>query len=84
MHKEVEDVRLQIEPLLRTKPVPRLFIKDKPNMDRKEAETGQPMINKWSVYTAYRYCAVGVVRNTLCFLGAQAIYLLTCFIVSLV
>ncbi|KAF6031395.1 CCDC154 [Bugula neritina] len=55
LHKEVEDVRLQIEPLLRTKPVPRLFIKDKPNMDRKEAETGQPMINKWSVYTAYRW-----------------------------
>ena len=55
LKKEVEDVRLQIEPLLRTKPVPRLFIKDDPNMDRDKAEKGQPDINKWSMYTAYRY-----------------------------
>lgn len=54
----LDDLRLQVEPLLRTKPVPRLFVKAKPDMDRDEAEANQPDINKWSVYSAYRYPAI--------------------------
>ncbi|XP_064594874.1 coiled-coil domain-containing protein 154-like isoform X2 [Liolophura sinensis] len=56
LHLQVVSLKAMVEPLVDAPPQPRLFITDPDEKDRKRAEKHAPAINKWSIYTAYRWC----------------------------
>ena len=56
LQDDVVRLRVLVEPLLRNKPDPRVFVKpiSGNNDDSGEIERASRVVNKWSLYTAYR------------------------------
>lgn len=65
LQDDVERLQKLIEPLINNEP--NVFIKPEnaDKMDPDEVEEGQPDLNKWSVYSAYRYLVWSITSSVL-------------------